>query len=192
MWRVGNDLGLRNILAAPPDASRARIAGSGRHAVTKRARNEPCIPVQPSSLTLRFGKDEAAGCERLRGEIELAQNHRIATAARQLHDGELMLRRKRERALANPVFVFCGRQLIEIEKDVPLRFAGAKAAERRRAPKAPGVLRIFPEVEHARTAPRDIGDVIRPVEVRPQRVTVRRKARPSEALQGGRILLCVK
>ena len=153
---VSNMIGaVSEIGSAPPQPHRARIARGGRHVLAQRTTAAACRdrarrrrPWPPAARNRRATK-------LLRGEIELAQHHRIGAAARQHQDGAVVGARDRRRAAPRPVLVFLRRQRVEVEEDVPVRLLGAEAVERGPPPQAARVLGILPEIEElARRASR--------------------------------------
>ena len=108
--------------------------------------------------------------------IEFAQRDGVAAAARKA-------RRSRAGALPGSVCVqfssqscvFVRGQPVDIQERFPLRIWLAKFRKRRSPPEAARIFGILPEIVEQPAAPRDIGNVVRPVVDRRQRVAIRRK-----------------
>jgi hypothetical protein len=165
------DRRLRHIAAAPPQAHRARIARC-RDVAAPGAAEQHRVGIEPAHPALGFREHEAVLHESPAREIELAQHHGVAAAARETQDRTIVRARPRRGTAPDPVLAFGHGQGVDIEQDLPRRLVEAKALERGAPPQAAWVLGVEPEIVEPRSAPHDQRELVGPVEDRRQGVAV--------------------
>ena len=79
--------------------------------------------------------------------------------------------------------VLLGGKLVDIQHGFPFRVWPAKFIERRSPPEAARIIRILPEIVEQPAAPGDVGDIVRPVVNRRQRVAIGGKSGVAESFQ---------
>src|SRR5262249_3426768 len=100
----------------------------------------------PGDLGLGFGQEEAIRDEGAGREIEFAGDVGIRSAARELDQGALEVRRQSQGPMPYPNFLVRLRQRIQIEDGLPRRLVLPIVRERGAAPESARVILVAPEV----------------------------------------------
>ncbi|MNE10008.1 hypothetical protein D3C80_1027030 [compost metagenome] len=139
------------------------IARLGHRAGTEVGGDQQGVAVQPGQAMLAFGDDEAALSGRhegLGGQVELAHDHGVLAAVRQVDQAAGLVRRQAVGALEHPVLAFSFRQGVDVEQGLPLRLVAAIAVQGRAAPDALGIGRVLPEIAQAFVQEADAGNAV--------------------------------
>ena len=155
----------------PPQPHRPGVAGR-RDVAAPRTAQQQRIGVEPARVALGFRQDIAVAYESLAREIELAQHHRIAAAARQAQDGAVVGARPCRGAAPDPVFALRRGKRIDVEKDFPGGLLEPETLGRGAAPQAARMLGIRPEIVEIRPAPPDVGNLVGPIENRREDIPI--------------------
>ena len=182
------DGGLLEILASSPKPDGSGVTGPRRHSRAESAGNQQRVAIEPRGATLRFGQAKSVFDETLRGNVELAQHHRVAAATRQTQNGSIVGWRQRRGARPDPILAFRLGERVEIEQHLPTRIGFAVGREGRAAPKALRVGCVLPIVVDGAAAPCNAGNSVGPIEQGGQDVAIPGEALRAEPPQGFRRL----
>ena len=175
-------LRLCRVAAAVPQPHRPRVARRRRVAAPG-AVEQQRVGIEPAHPTLGLRQDKAVLHEGPGQQIEFAQHHGVAAAARQSHDRSVMRARPRQRATPDPVLALRRREGIDVEQDLPRGLVEAKAVQCGAPPQTAWIPGVEPEIVEPRSAARDEGELVGPVKDRRQSVAVGGEPCVAEVLQ---------
>ena len=146
-----------------PDLHNARIAGLGHRAGTEIGVEDDRVVVDIARIGLGVGEREAVLQERLRGQVEFADDMGVAAVAREKDKTALEVAGT-ARTLPYPVLVLALRKLVDVDDRFPFRRRLRVVGDGGAAPDALGVRRVLPEVEDAVAADTSHRDAVGCVE----------------------------
>ncbi|MNQ78590.1 hypothetical protein D3C85_935070 [compost metagenome] len=139
------------------------IARLRHRAGTEVGGDQQGVAVQPGQAMLALGDDEAALSGRHEGlgrQVELAHDHGVLAAVRQVDQAAGLVRRQAVGALEHPVTALGLGQGVDVQQGLPLGLGGAIAGQGRAAPDPLRVGRVLPEVAKALAEEADAGDAV--------------------------------
>ncbi|MNM80384.1 hypothetical protein D3C81_923540 [compost metagenome] len=132
--------------ATLPQLGHARVTGGGHRTAAEIGVDEHGVAVDPAQAALRFGAEEAVLDPALAGQVELAGDIGVGTAARQRDQAAAVVRTQAVGAVPDPVFVLGLVQRIQVEHGLPGRRGLAVLGQGGATPQAALVLLVLPEV----------------------------------------------
>ncbi|MNS88163.1 hypothetical protein D3C72_1221270 [compost metagenome] len=136
------------------------IARLRHRAGTEVGGDQQGVAIQPGQAMLALGDDESALDEGLGGQVELAHDHGVLAAVRQVDQAAGLVRRQAVGALEHPVLALGLGQGVDVQQGLPLGLGGAIAGQGRAAPDPLRVGRVLPEVAKALAEEADAGDAV--------------------------------
>jgi len=141
-----HDRSIFDALTARDHADLTGVARVRETAGARVRRDEPMVAVEPDRVRLGLGNEEALVDEALGGEIELAHRDGILAPAREADPRAVHVGLQDLGVLKDPVLAFVGRELVDVEQDLPIGRAALEALPGRAAPKPFAVRGILPKL----------------------------------------------
>src|SRR5215469_9602482 len=137
-----------------------------------RTRYQERVLVEPGDVSLRLGHDEAVVDKAFVDEVELADDHSIRPATRQLHQAAPMRRRQRDAVTPHPILAIGGRQGVHIENHLPVGRRPAVTRKRRAPPEPLWIALVLPKIVNEAATLNDKRNAIRRIEYVEQCVAI--------------------